>query len=189
MHDVVRSAYSSDDCIWLYAGITISSTDSNNTSKTNFDLSNNENEVKYVIRPTITQVTSNPISGINLKIESMLPAGLTYIQGSSNLENVEVTINDETGETILTWYIYNCSTDQPIQTIEFLAHINEETANGTQYTATAFLSEVVGEDETSKLGNPASVYRTANTNIQVVNLSSYMLYKQTDTPVSYTHLY
>ena len=164
-------------------GVTITPVGSGNTEKTNFDIGANENEVKYIIRPTITALTDIEITGVNLKIESRLPEGLTYIPGTSSLEDVEVIEDEETGETVLTWYIYNCTVGEQIPSIEFYAHISEETLNGTQYKATALITEIIGEGEISKLGNPAESYRKAEANIQITNLSAYMLYKQTDTPV------
>ena len=153
--------------------------DINDQSKVNFDLGNNENVVRYKIQPNIYQDAQNKseINNITLKITDTLPQGLKYVPGSSNYGEPEITENDD-GTTTLVWHINNCTTDKKINELYFEAQIDEEAANGIQYTNTAIVST---DDE--RIGNTPIDKRTSTSTIQVINLSSHRLYKSVDTPV------
>ena len=139
----------------------------------------NDNIVKYKVEPSIYQDNDNKaeIKDITVTITDTLPKGLTYIPGSSNYGEPEITNNDN-GTTILKWNKYNCISDGYIEPLYFSASIDENTPNGTQYTNTA----VISADE-DKIGNTVLKLRTSTSTIQVTNLSSHRLYKTIDTPV------
>ena len=160
-------------------GIQQSTLDANNQTKVNFDLGKNENVVRYKIEPTIYQNTANKseISNITIKVTDTLPAGLSYIAGSSNYGEPEVTNNSD-GSTTLVFEINNCVTDKKINELYFDAKIDEETVNGVQYTNTVVIST-----NDSRIGNTPIKNRKSTATIQIINLASHRLYKEVMTPV------
>ena len=156
----------------------------NDTQKVNYDLGKNENTVKYSVEPKVDANSnlSNQISDITLKAEVTLPQGLTYKLGSSEYGDPDI-IDNEDGTQQLTWYIYGCTSGQAIEPITFEANIDNESANGQQYTATFIVSEVVGQDGISKIGNSEISNRTSTETISIINLATHRLYKEVETPV------
>ena len=154
-----------------------------NSSKTNFDLGKNENIVKYNIEPSITNDSKQgDINGITLLITDTLPKGLTYVAGSSNYGEPDITVNLD-GTTTLKWNINNCSVNKKIDALQFEANIDEDSPNGTQYENKVVIGELIKNGEETKIGNTNISLRTATNTIQIVNLSSHRLYKSVDTPV------
>ena len=164
--------------------VSIKTIDDTGKTKVNYDVGKNETETIISIAPAITlkTVMEEKITNISIKIESKLPQGLKYVPGSSNYDEPKVVENSD-GTTTLTWEIYNCTAGELINPITYKAHINEETQNGKQYTVSAIISEIIKEGETGKLGNKPLEYRTSTNTIQIINLSSYSLYKTTETPI------
>ena len=148
----------------------------NGEEKKNFDLGKNENVVRYKIEPTLYQEDDNKteVTGVTVKIEDTLPEGLTYIPNSCNYGEPEISENGR----VLTWYIYNCSSDKLIDPLYFDASIAENTPDTTQYVNTAVMSS-----DNDKIGNTAIKLRSSTSTIQIINLSSHRLYKITDTSV------
>ena len=136
----------------------------------------NENVVRYKIEPTLYQEEENKaeVTGVTVKITDTLPEGLTYIPNSSNYGEPEISENGR----VLTWYIYNCSSDKLIEPLYFEANIAENTPNSTQYVNTAVISS-----DNDKVGNSVVKLRTSTSTIQIINLSSHRLYKTTDMSV------
>lgn len=62
----------------------------------------------------------------------------------------------------------------------FEANIDNETQNGVQYTTKFIISEVIGEDGISKIGNSIIKNRTSSETINIINLASHRLYKETE---------
>ena len=148
--------------------------------KINYDLGRNENVVNFRIAPVLSSFsTSTPanIDNVTIKITDTLPKGLTYVYGSSNYGEPDVTLNSD-GTTTLVWSISGCNVDETIEYLRFKAAINEETPNGTQYT-----NKVVISTDDERMGNTKLTNRTSTYSIQVTNLSSHRLYKVTDKPV------
>ena len=164
--------------------VSIKTVDDSGRTKVNYDVGKNETETIISIAPAITlkTVMEEKITNISIKIESKLPQGLKYVPGSSNYDEPKVVENSD-GTTTLTWEIYNCTAGELINPITYKAHINEETQNGKQYTVSAIISEIIADGETGKLGNKPLEYRTSTNTIQIINLSSYSLYKTTETPI------
>ena len=150
--------------------------DINDNEKVNYDLGKNENVVRYKIEPTLYQEEENKaeVTGVTVKITDTLPEGLTYIPNSSNYGEPEISENGR----VLTWYIYNCSSDKLIEPLYFEANIAENTPNSTQYVNTAVISS-----DNDKVGNSVVKLRTSTSTIQIINLSSHRLYKTTDMSV------
>ena len=143
--------------------------------KTNYDIGRNENIINYRIAP---QLNGNAdIVGVTVKLTTTLPKGLEYVAGSSDYIEPDI-INNSNGTTTLIWEIYNCSVGESIRTINFKAHINEETPNGTQYTTQTIILA-----DKDKVGNADAIYRTVTNTITVTNLASHRLYKETDEPI------
>ena len=65
----------------------------------------------------------------------------------------------------------------------FEANIDNETQNGVQYTTKFIISEVIGEDGISKIGNSIIKNRTSSETINIINLASHRLYKETEKPI------
>lgn len=153
-------------------------------TKINYNIGKNEYEALYQISPKITPNNGNvvAIKDVAISIDAILPKGLTYVKGSSNYGEPEV-VENENGTSSLRWYKYNCTVGEPIEPVLFKVHINEETANGKQYEVKTIMSEVIEEGQDSKIGNSRVSDRTAKTSINIINLSSYSLYKTTETPV------
>ena len=164
--------------------VKIKTLDDSEKDKTNYDVGKNETETTISIAPALTvrTVLEEKLTNISIRIESKLPKGLKYVPGSSNYDEPNV-VNNEDGTTTLTWEIYNCVAGENIEPIAYKAHINEETPNGEQYTINAIISEITKEGEEAKIGNKSLEYRTATSTIQIINLSSYSLYKATETPI------
>ena len=130
---------------------------------------------------------STQIENVTLKAEVTLPQGLTYVSGSSKRGEIaysEPNIEKNTdGSSKLTWYIYNCKSGEKIEPIMFEANIDNETQNGVQYTTKFIISEVIGEDGISKIGNSIIKNRTSSETINIINLASHRLYKETENPI------
>ena len=161
----------------------------NNKEKVNYDLGKNENVATYKVQPVIDRNAniSTQIENVTLKAEVTLPQGLTYVSGSSKRGEIaysEPNIEKNTdGSSKLTWYIYNCKSGEKIEPIMFEANIDNETQNGVQYTTKFIISEVIGEDGISKIGNSIIKNRTSSETINIINLASHRLYKETEKPI------
>ena len=173
----------------LGSNLTVSKTaidEQTGANKVNYDLGKNEYEVTYKITPNMPKpdTLNVDITGVNLKLEDTLPKGLTYVGGSSNklYGEPEKTENSD-GTTTLVWYIYNQTVGKSITPLTYKARISEESENGKQYKNTVVVSEALGDGEISKIGTSYITNRTSSIGIQVINLSSYSLYKTTETPV------
>ena len=143
--------------------------------KTNYDIGRNENIINYRIAP---QLNGNAdIDGVTVKLTTTLPKGLEYVAGSADYREPNI-INNSDGTTTLIWEIYNCSVGESIRTVDFKVHIDEETANGTQYT-----TQTVILADNDKVGNSDPKNRTVTNTITVTNLASHRLYKETDEPI------
>ena len=167
----------------------IKAIDNLNNAKVNYDLGKNENVVTYSVQPQLDKNgnLSSQISNVTLKAEVTIAKGLSYVAGSSKREeNIytepEITSNSD-GSQKLVWYIYGCTSGQAIEPITFEANIDDESANGQQYTATFVVSEVVGQDGISKIGNSEISNRTSTETISIINLATHRLYKEVETPV------
>ncbi len=163
--------------------------DSSNIEKINYDLSKNENVVTYKIEPQLdaNENFTSQIENLTLKAEVTIPKGLTYIPGTStrgdeNYTEPEITKNSD-GSSTLVWYLYGVTSGQTIEPILFNVQIDNNSNNNTQYEAKFVVSEVVGEGETPKIGNSKIDFRTSTTTINIINLSSYRLYKETSTDI------
>ena len=167
----------------------IKSVDETNTEKTNYDLGRNENIVTYSVEPALDANTNleSQIENVTLKAEVTLPAGLTYVPGSSKRGDTSYTepviTENEDGSRTLTWYLYGVTSGNTIEPILFDAQIDNNTANTTQFETKFEVSEVIGEDGISKIGNSETRFRTSTTTINIINMSSYRLYKETTTPI------
>ena len=162
--------------------ITIKTIDENNNDKTNYDIGRNENIVKIKINPAINVDTSAIIENITIKVEATIEEGLNYVFGTSNCGEPEI-VNNSDGSTTLIWYKTGCTANEPIDPIIFDAHISEDTSHGKQYNIETFMSEYVEDGNLPKIGNPYSNNRYASTTIQITNLTSYALYKNTEDPI------
>ena len=160
-----------------------------NNNKVNFDLGRNENIVTYSLEPEIELLSNNiaKIENATIKAEVTLPVGLTYIPGSSTRGDISYTepeiAENADGSTTLTWYLYGITSGDTIDPILFDAQIENNTANNTQFETKFVVSEVIGEDGIAKIGNSEINFRTSTTSINITNMSSYRLYKETPTPI------
>ena len=167
----------------------IKAIDKSNIEKVNYDLGKNENIVTYSVEPALDANTNlaSQIENVTLKAEVTLPAGLTYIPGSSKRGETSfsepVITNNPDGSTILTWYLYGVTSGDTIEPILFDAQIDNNTANNTQFETKFVVSEVIGEGEIPKVGNSEISFRTSTTTINITNMSSYRLYKEAVTPI------
>lgn len=156
--------------------VEIESIDDDGNTKINYDLGKNEYDVRYKISPNLSSENTNiNIEGVTITLVDTLPEGLNYVAGSSNYGDPEITENSD-GTTTLVWQIHDCGVGQDITPLQFLAHIDEESSNGKQYTNKVVISA-------DKIGNNKEIYRTDSTTIQIINLSSHRLYKISETPV------
>ena len=158
------------------------------TEKVNYDVGKNENVATYSVEPRLQNYEgASSVKNVTLKAEVTIPKGLEYIAGSAKRNNVsytepEVTTNAD-GSSTLVWYIYNCVSGQTIAPILFDAQIDNESANGIQYTAKFVVSEVIGDDGISKIGTSKIDFRTSTEAINIINLASHRLYKEVETPI------
>ena len=160
--------------------ITLETIDNNGENKVNYDVGKNENIVTYKITPSLINpdtTKASDIKGVTVTITDTLPNRITYVSGSSNYGDPEITENDD-GTSTLVWKIYNCAVGEAIEPITFDASIYAETPNGTQYENKAVISA-----DNDIIGNTEISLRTATNTIQVTNLSSHRLYKTMNTPV------
>ena len=166
----------------------IRAVDSSNTDKVNYDLGKNENVVTYSLEPKLdaNENLTSQIEDVTLKAEVTLPQGLEYVLGSS--KRGEESYNEpeikekEDGSTTLVWYIYGVTSGQEIEPIKFDAQIANNSNNGMQYETTFIISEEVGEDGDTKIGNSEVSNRTSTESINIINLASFRLYKEVETP-------
>ena len=175
----------------------IKAIDENETEKENYDLGKNENIVTYSVEPQLdgNNNIASQIENVTLKAEITLPQGLTYIPGSTEYGEPEIT-NNSNGSQTLIWYIYGVISGQAIEPIRFDAQIDNETPNETQYNTKFVISEVIPSNGVAKIGNSEIHFRTSNTTISVTNLSSHRLYKEVNlttiennTELKYTIVY
>ena len=155
-----------------------------NEEKVNYDLGKNESIVTYSVEPQLDgiQILLSQIENVTLKAEVTLPQGLTYIPGSSEYGEPEIT-NNSNGSQTLIWYIYGVISGQAIEPIRFNAQIDKESENGQQYETKFVISEVIGTDGISKIGNSKVDFRTSTETINVINLASHRLYKEVEIPI------
>jgi len=156
--------------------------DSDGREKSNYDFGKDEYNITYKLTPQLESggVTQNSkITGVKLKVEDILPKGMTYIKNSSNYEEPDVAQNED-GTTTLIWYIENCTVGEKIESIIYNTHLDEQLENNAQLENRAIISEVVGIDGISKIGNSAIENRTATKGIQVISLASHLLYKTSE---------
>ena len=152
--------------------------DSNNIDKVNYDLGKNEETVTYSIEPKLdaNENLTSQIEDVILKAEVILPKGLTYKLGSSIRGGEAYTepeiIENEDGTTTLIWYIYGVTSGLEIEPIKFGAKISKSSE-----------SEHVGENGITKIGNSEVSNRTSTVAINIINLASFRLYKEVETPV------
>ena len=163
--------------------------DSSNTDKVNYDLGKNENIVTYSLEPKLdaNENLTSQIEDVTLKAEVILPHGLEYVLGSSkkgeeSYNEPEIKENDY-GTTTLVWYIYGVTSGQEIEPIKFETQIANNSNNGMQYETKFIISEYVQEGETPKIGNSEVKNRTSTESINIINLASFRLYKEVETPV------
>ena len=162
----------------------IEAIDESKAEKVNYDLGKNENVVTYSVEPQLDGNTNivSQIENVTLKAEVTLPQGLTYIPGSTEYGEPEITNNSDGSQTLV-WYIYGVISGQAIEPIRFNAQIDNETENGKQYETKFVISEVIGSDGISKIGNSKIDFRTSTETINVINLASHRLYKEVETPI------
>ena len=149
--------------------------------KTNYDLGKNENTVTYSVEP---QLDGNvnlaaQIEDVTLKLEVTLPEGITYVAGTSRrgegtYTEPEITKNND-GSTTLIWHVYGVTSGQEIEPVLFDAEIDNNSSNNQQYTVKFVVSEKIGEDGVTRIGNSKISNRTSRTSINIINLSSYRL--------------
>ena len=153
--------------------------DENGDTKVNYDISKNEYDVTYKITPILNKPSSISavIKDVTVTVKDTLPANITYVPNSCNYGEPQITKNDD-GSTLLVWKITECEVGKNIEPIIYKAHIDESCLNGTQIT-----NSVVVFADPDKVGNINEELRTATNTINIINLSSHRLYKNTDTPV------
>ena len=147
------------------------------SEKVNYDIGRNENTVTFGLKPQLqtTVTTGTPMSNVTVTLEETLPAGLEYIPGSSSYNEPTIE-NLSNGEQKLTWIIYGCTVGQDIEKITYKAKIDEESANGTQYTASVLVTA-------DKIGASLPSTRTDSNTIQITNLASHRLYKEVENAI------
>ena len=160
--------------------IFVRSLDENDNEKINFDIGKNENIVKYEVTPAITnKYMSIESNEITIKVEVNLPKGLEYIIGSCDYSEPEI-IENNNGTTTLVWYKDKCKINENIEAIKFKAKIDNNSKNGETYNISAIISEIIGSDGISKLGNADVNNRTAQNYINIIDLSSHRAYKDVE---------
>ena len=167
----------------------IRAVDSSNADKVNYDLGKNENVVTYSLEPKLdaNENIASQIEDVVIKAEVILPKGLEYVPGSSkrveeNYTEPEILENDDESTTLV-WYIYGVTSGQEIEPILFEAEIDKRSTNGTQYETKLIISEAIGENGDTKIGNSEVKNRTSTESINIINLASFRLYKEVETPV------
>jgi len=147
------------------------------SEKVNYDIGRNENAVTFGLKAQLqTSVTTGtPMSNVTVTLEETLPVGLEYIPGSSSYNEPTIE-NLSNGEQKLTWIIYGCTVGQDIEKITYQAKIDEESANGTQYTASVLATA-------DKIGTSLPSTRTDSNTIQITNLASHRLYKEVENAI------
>ena len=171
----------------LQGNIKIANLDEKGNEKINYDLGKNEDIVTYKLEPQIYSKLSAKIEDVTLKAQVILPDGLSYELGSSKRGGEEYTEPEITenadGTTTLVWYINGVTSGQEIEPIEFGAKISKSSDHGMQYTTTFIISEHVGENGITKIGNSEVSNRTSTVAINIINLASFRLYKEAITPI------
>ena len=173
----------------LYGSIRTVDENNKEQSKTNYDLGKNEEIVTYSLEPKLdaNENLASQIEDVTLKAQVTLPKGLSYELGSSKRGGEEYTepeITENTdGTTTLVWYINGVTSGQEIEPIEFGAKISKSSDHGMQYTTTFIISEHVGENGITKIGNSEVSNRTSTVAINIINLASFRLYKEAITPI------
>ena len=166
----------------------IRAVDNMNVEKLNYDLGKNENVVRYRVEPYLNanENLEAQIEDVILKTNVTLPKGLEYVPGSSKrteerYTEPEIKENDD-GSSTLEWHIYGVTSGQIIEPIIFDAQIDNNSSNNTQYNVKFVVSEEIGEDRISKIGNCEKSFRTSTETINIINLESHRLYKEIETP-------
>ena len=147
------------------------------SEKVNYDIGRNENTVTFGLKAQLqtTVTTGTPMSNVTVTLEETLPVGLEYIPGSSSYNEPTIE-NLSNGGQKLTWIIYGCTVGQDIEKITYQAKTDEESANGTQYTASVLATA-------DKIGTSLPSTRTDSSTIQITNLASHRLYKEVENAI------
>ena len=168
---------------------TIRAIDSDKVNKINYDLGRNEDIVTYSLEPSLeaNENITSQIEDVVLKAEVTIPKGLEYVPGSSKRGEKNYTepdiLENENGSITLVWYIYGVTSGQEIEPILFETEIDKKSTNGTQYETKFIISEAIGENEETKIGNSEVSNRTSTESINIINLASFRLYKEVEIPV------
>ena len=151
----------------------------NEEEKTVYDIGKNENIVTLKIEPALSEIDSQiptNIKGVTVRIKETLPEKLTYLPESSNYGEPLEVIKNQDGTTTYIWEIYNCNVGEEIEPLILKAQIDPDVENGTTLQTTSVI-----EPDKEIIGLSSLDVRTSTTGIQIVNLSSHSLYKETET--------
>jgi uncharacterized repeat protein (TIGR01451 family) len=138
------------------------------------------NTVGYTLNPATDALgNANPFQAQNLSITDTLPAGETYVPGSSACATTpcepSVTSNAD-GTTTLVWSLGSPVAGTPITPVTYKAVIGSLVADGTSLVNTAVISA-------ANDGSPAS-YRTATATVSVVNSAAFAVEKSLANPLT-----
>ena len=104
-----RGSYTYGNTIYVVGAnqtVEIEAVDTDGNIKTNYDLGKNEYDVTYKISPILSSDNDNvKIGDITVILTDTLPQGLTYVSGSSNYGDPEITENDDGSATLFGKYI------------------------------------------------------------------------------------
>lgn len=161
--------------------VTKKAIDEDGNEKKSYDLGKNEYDVKFQIKPSFS--SDIPIANATIKITDILPKGMTYIYGSADYGEPEITYNSD-GLQVLTWYLYITTSNNVLDTITYQVHLDETLENDKQLVSETIISELPDEDE-----NKNEIYKISNNmkstdyTIVITNLANFTCYKTTETPV------
>lgn len=140
-----------------------------NTPRRNYDVE--DGEIHFSITPTLTNERTPSDADSYLEtvtVTNYLPAGLTYKQGSANMEPKSVSVDPDTQITTIVWEYHNWQVNRSApdyDTITFTALIDSSLSNNTQLENK---SVIYTEND---LRNEAA-FRTATYGVLISNLTS-----------------
>ena len=140
--------------------------------------------VSFQLAPTVTAPIDPAPTNPDVTITDVLPAGLSYIIGSANLQPTSVT-NNADGTTTLIWALGPRVPNQPLPVITFDTQVSTLVANNTSLTNFTVIEspedatpESVRDDErTITVGNPGAYGLSKDTSTPLIPLDDQMTFR------------
>lgn len=133
-----------------------------------------ESDVTFVLEPTITSFIVNGPE-VNVTLTDTMPAELSYVPGSANIEPTTITVNAD-GTTALVWDLGARVPGQPLPSISFQATVRFDVLTGTPVTNRVVIDAF--DDQNFPLDSSPVSQRTGARSINVASDAIFSVFKE-----------